>query len=221
MTATDSERGRGRSAERALATRTALVDLAAELFAEQGYLQTSIRDVARRGAVTTGAIYGHFRNKADLLVEAINTRVSEELEAQSMGLGDEQDHIETLTRLAKAFPKRRRLRALIVQGAAAAHTDEETRRGLREEQLSHINSWIEGYEQHRDRLGIDPSVDIQAAVIYTWATEVGLGVLEAVGIEPKSRKGWADIHNRMARSLQLPPDDPARMQPRKAARRRS
>jgi AcrR family transcriptional regulator len=220
VTATDSESGRGRSAERALATRTALVDLAAELFAEQGYLQTSIRDVARRGAVTTGAIYGHFRNKADLLVEAINTRVSEELEAQSMGLGDEQDHVETLTRLAKDFPKRRRLRALIVQGAAAAHTDEETRRGLREEQLSHINSWIRGYEEHRDRLGIDPSVDIQAAVMYTWAAEVGLGVLEAVGIEPKSRKGWADVHNRMARGLQLPPDDPARMQPRKAARRR-
>jgi len=221
MTATDSGTGRGRSSERAVATRTALVDLAAELFAEQGYLQTSIRDVARRGAVTTGAIYGHFRNKADLLVEAINTRVSEELEAQSMGLGDEQDHVETLTRLAQDFPKRRRLRALIVQGAAAAHTDEETRRGLREEQLSHINSWIEGYEQHRDRLGIDPSVDIQAAVIYTWATEVGLGVLEAVGIEPKSRKGWADIHNRMARSLRLPPDDPARMQARKATRRRA
>jgi AcrR family transcriptional regulator len=221
VTATDSPRGRGRSAERALATRAALVELAAELFAEQGYLQTSIRDVARRGSLTTGAIYGHFRNKADLLVEAINARVSEELEAQSMGLGDDPDHIETLTRLAKDFPKRRRLRALIVQGAAAAHTDEETRRGLRDEQLSHINSWIEGYELNREKLGIDPAVDMQAAVVYTWAVEVGLGVLEAVGIEPKSRKGWADIHNRMARGLQLPPDDRERKPPAKAARRRA
>ena len=103
----------------------ALVDLAADLFAEQGYLQSSIRDVARRGSVTTGAIYGHFRNKADLLVEAINTRTAVELEAQSIGLSKESDHIEILTRQAKAFPKRRALRALIVQGAAAAHTDPE------------------------------------------------------------------------------------------------
>jgi AcrR family transcriptional regulator len=221
VTATDAETGRSRAAERALATRASLVELAADLFAEQGYLQTSIRDVARRGSLTTGAIYGHFRNKADLLVEAINTRVSEELEARSMGLGDQPDYVETLTRLAKDFPKRRRLRALIVQGAAAAHTDEETRRGLRDEQLSHLNTWIKGYEQHRDRLGIDPSVDIQAAVVYTWAVEVGLGVLEAVGIEPKSRKGWADIHNRMARGLQLPPDDVERKPPAKATRRRA
>ena len=208
----------GRGAERAKATRAALVELAAELFAEQGYVQTSIRDIARRGSLTTGAIYGHFRNKADLLAEAISARTAEELEAQSMDLGVDVDHVETLTRLARSSSaSRRRLRALIVQGAAAAQTDEETRLRLREEQLAHIDRWIAGYRANRDRLGIDPSVDLQAAVLYTWAVELGLGVLEGIGIEPRSRKGWADIQNRMARSLMLPPDD----QPRKAPRRRA
>jgi hypothetical protein len=47
-------------------------------------------------------------------------------------------------------------------------------------------------------------VDLQAAVLYTWAVELGLGVLEAFGIEPKSKKGWADIHGRLARGLKLP-----------------
>ena len=75
-----------RAAEKAAATRQALVDVAVELFSEQGYMQTSIRDIARRGAVTSGAIYGHFRNKADLLVEAINQRTAEELESQTMGV---------------------------------------------------------------------------------------------------------------------------------------
>ena len=65
------------------ATRAALVELAAELFAERGYVQTSIRDITRRGEVTSGAIYGHFRNKADLLAEAIRVRTEEELESQS------------------------------------------------------------------------------------------------------------------------------------------
>src|SRR5438876_4683379 len=97
----EAAREPGRGAEKSRATRAALVELAATLFAEQGYVQTSIRDIARRGGLTSGAIYGHFRNKADLLVEAINDRTGGELEARSMGLGDDPDYIEILTRLAR------------------------------------------------------------------------------------------------------------------------
>lgn len=197
----------GKGAERAMATRAALIALAAEMFAEQGYAQTSIRDVAGRGGLTTGAIYGHFRNKADLLAAAIHEGTADELEAHAMGLGGDGDHVATLTRLALEYRERRRLRALIVQGAAAAQTDDETRQFLREEQLAHLTAWIEGYERDRDRLGIHPDVDIEAAVLGTWAIEVGLGVLEALGIEPSSAEGWADVHNRIARSLRLPPGD--------------
>lgn len=191
-----------------MATRAALLDLAAELFAERGYMQTSIRDIARRGGVTSGAIYGHFRNKAGLLAEAINQRTAQELEATTLGMAGDIDHVETLGRLAREFPRRRQLRALIVQGAAAALTDEETRDQLRNEQLSHLRAWQKGYQEARERLGIDPSVDLQAVVVYTWAVEVGLGVLEAFGIAPRSRKAWADVHNRFARSLLLAPSDP-------------
>src|ERR1700679_1029734 len=75
----------GRGTEKARATRIALIELAADLFSERGYIDTSIRDIARCAGVTTGAIYGHFRNKADLLAEAINTRTAEELEDQTIG----------------------------------------------------------------------------------------------------------------------------------------
>jgi AcrR family transcriptional regulator len=210
-------RGR-RSAEEARETRARLVELAGELFAERGYIHTSIRDIGRHASVTSGAIYGHFRNKAELLAEVISTRTAVELEAETMGLGTAVDHVEVLTRQARRAPKRRRLRALIVQGAAAAQTDGETRDRLREEQLAHIAVWVDGYKRDRERLGIDPGVDIETAVLYTWAVELGLGVLEGIGIEPRSTRAWADIQNRMARSLQLPPDDQVRPAPRRRAR---
>jgi len=197
----------GRSADRARLTRAALVGLAAEMFAQDGYAQTSIRDIARRGSLTSGAIYGHFRNKADLLAEAIHMRTSDELEAQTLGVDEEIDYVETLTRVAREYPRRRRLRALIVQGAAAALTDDETRSRLRDEQLSHIRLWIEAYQRDRDTLGIHPAVDLEAVVLQTWAVELGLGVLEALGIEPRSKRGWADVQNRLARSLKLEPDE--------------
>jgi AcrR family transcriptional regulator len=165
----ESGPGLGRGAEKARATRAALLEVAAELFAERGYVQSSVRDIARRGEMSSGAIYGHFRSKADLLAEAISMRTADELEAESLGSNDEADYVETLTRLAYDHAKRRRLRALIVQGAAAAQTDEETRTRLRDEQESHLQVWLEGYERERDRMGIHVS-------------EAPLGVKQPVGV---------------------------------------
>ena len=218
MTHADAAEERpSRAAVKALATRRTLVDLAAEMFAAHGYVNTSIRDIARRAAVTTGAIYGHFRNKADLLVEAINDRTAEELEAHAM-VGPEPDYVETLTRLAHEFPRREQLRALIVQGAAAAQIDELTRERLCEEQMTHISAWIEGYQRVRDQQGIDRSLDIEAAVFGSWALELGLGVLEGIGVPTPQATAWADIHNRFARSWQLPPAEVPGATPRSAIR---
>lgn len=196
-----------RPTDKAQATRRALIGLAAELFANRGYAQTSIRDVARQASMTTGAIYGHFRNKADLLAAAIELRTATDLEAQTFPKGPGPVHIDSLRKVAATYPKRRQLRALIVEGAAASHTDAETRDHVRDEQRAHLDAWIAGYEAHREQLGIDPSVDIHDAVLHTWAVEVGLGVLEAFGIEPRSKKSWGDLAARFGQSLLLAPSE--------------
>jgi len=197
-----------KAAEKSQATRAALIELAVALFSERGYIQTSIRDLAHRSGMTSGAIYGHFRNKADLLAAAVNHQTTVGLEASSIGAEDAPDYVEVVARLAgeQAAPDRRQLRALIVQGAAAAHTDEETRELLRDEQLAHIDRWVELYEENRERLGLDPDLDVRTAVILNWAVELGLGVLDALGIEPGEPGEWSDVSNRLARSWQLPPD---------------
>jgi AcrR family transcriptional regulator len=212
-------RPRGRAAEKSLATRSSLLELAADLFAERGYIQTSMRDIARAASVTTGAVYGHFRNKADLLVEAISDRTAAEFANQPATTAEE--FRADLTASVADFSKRRRLRALIVQGAAAAQTDAETRDRLREEQLYYINYWTKGWKRYRDRLGIDPSVDVETAVLFTWAAELGLGVLEGVGIEPRSKKAWADAFDRFVGTLQLSSDQPPPAPPPKQSRKRA
>ncbi len=52
--------------ERAERTRAALVEAAAEEFAEQGFAGTSVMKIADRAGVTLGAVYFHFRNKGEL-----------------------------------------------------------------------------------------------------------------------------------------------------------
>ncbi len=207
-----------RTSAKAVATRAALVELAAQLFASRGYIQTSIRDVAKAADLTTGAIYGHFRNKAELLAEAISSRTATNLEAKALFGRASDRHIDTLRRMSTRYTERRELRALILQGAAAALTDDETRKRLRDEQLAHLDDWAARYEAHRDSLGIDPTVDVHDALLYTWAAEVGLGVLEALGITPRSRKSWGDMAARFGRGITLPPEEATPAPPNRRTR---
>ncbi|MEW6118781.1 MAG: TetR family transcriptional regulator [Pseudomonadota bacterium] len=52
--------------EDALATRDALLTAALQVFRERGVAHTRLADVAARAGVTRGAIYWHFRDKAEL-----------------------------------------------------------------------------------------------------------------------------------------------------------
>ncbi|GAA2104886.1 TetR family transcriptional regulator [Streptomyces albiaxialis] len=48
-------------------TRQRIQDVALELFAEQGYEKTSLREIAERLDVTKAALYYHFKTKEDIL----------------------------------------------------------------------------------------------------------------------------------------------------------
>lgn len=49
-------------------TRRKILDVALKVFAEKGYSRTSLREIARRAGFTRGAVYWHFKNKADVFV---------------------------------------------------------------------------------------------------------------------------------------------------------
>lgn len=52
-------------------TRQRLLVAATEVFLEKGYDGTRVAEIARRAGLTTGAIYGNFGSKADLLTAAL------------------------------------------------------------------------------------------------------------------------------------------------------
>jgi len=55
-----------RTKAEAAATREALLDAAEEVFFAKGVARTSLEQIARHAGMTRGAVYWHFRNKADL-----------------------------------------------------------------------------------------------------------------------------------------------------------
>ncbi|WP_296445355.1 TetR family transcriptional regulator [Rhodoferax sp. UBA5149] len=71
-----------RTKEDALATRHQLLDAAEHMFAEKGVSRTALLDIAQAAGVSRGAIYWHFKNKADLfnaMMERITLPMEEAL----------------------------------------------------------------------------------------------------------------------------------------------
>jgi TetR/AcrR family acrAB operon transcriptional repressor len=72
-----------RTKEEALATRERILDTAELVFERQGVSRTSLHDIAQAAGVTRGAIYWHFRDKADLF-NAMMQRVTLPMEQTAM-----------------------------------------------------------------------------------------------------------------------------------------
>jgi len=61
-------------------TRQRILDVAVDLFIEQGYAGTSVRDISERLGMTKGSLYYHFASKEDVL-NALVTPLIEDLDA--------------------------------------------------------------------------------------------------------------------------------------------
>lgn len=61
-------------------TRERILDVAVDLFIEQGYAGTSVRDISERLGMTKGSLYYHFASKEDVL-NALVTPLMDDLDA--------------------------------------------------------------------------------------------------------------------------------------------
>lgn len=69
-------------------TRTRIQRVALELFTEQGYEKTSLREVAERLGVTKAALYYHFKSKDEIVSSLVEDRLTgfDELIKEAEGL---------------------------------------------------------------------------------------------------------------------------------------
>jgi AcrR family transcriptional regulator len=75
--------------QHAEATRRAVLDAARTLFGRQGYVQTSVDEIADAALVTKGAVYHHFANK-EALFRAVYAVVEADAQARALRAADPQ-----------------------------------------------------------------------------------------------------------------------------------
>ena len=150
-------------------TRQRLIELAARLFVENGYAAVSMRDIASAARLTTGAVYGHFRSKGQLLVEVIRWKIAESdrgvdyaAVGASLERGAELIHDDY----------NRDTRLLEVDAAAAARHDPEIADGLR-------NLYVQRHAQIC--AAMSELADPDAAAWVVTALTAGLGMWESTG----------------------------------------
>ncbi|MCW2717463.1 MAG: hypothetical protein QOG20_3582 [Pseudonocardiales bacterium] len=91
--------------ERRTDTRNLIRAVALELFAEQGYEKTSLREIAERLGVTKAAVYYHYRTKEEILSSLLDEHLAgmdaivEWAEAQPAGRERRQGVIERYSTL--------------------------------------------------------------------------------------------------------------------------
>jgi TetR/AcrR family acrAB operon transcriptional repressor len=81
--------------------RRDLMDIAIDCFARFGYQATSIDRIAKAAGLTKGAIYYHFKDKEELLFEAVKSRVSQFERRVISDIGSIQDAAAALRRVAE------------------------------------------------------------------------------------------------------------------------
>ena len=135
-------------------TRQRIQDVALELFAEQGYEKTSLREIAERLDVTKAALYYHFKTKEEIIVGIFEdlTKPIEEL----IEWGKGQPHtLETKQEIVRRYSQ------ALSEAAPLFRFMQENQATVRE--LSIGESFKSRMKGMRD-IVIDPEADLVAQV---------------------------------------------------------
>jgi TetR/AcrR family acrAB operon transcriptional repressor len=126
-----------RTKEEALATRHRILDAAELLFQQRGVSRTSLHEIAEAAEVTRGAVYWHFKDKADLF-NAMMERATMPFEEAACGAvrGPDENPLDFMCRR-------------LVEALRATATHERTRRVF--EIATHKVEYVDELLQVRDR----------------------------------------------------------------------
>ena len=86
--------------------RDAILKAATRVFAQRGFFQSQVADVARAAGIAAGTVYLYFRSKDDLLVSIFERTMKDTLAEGAATVGEVTDPRERLRRIARLHLER-------------------------------------------------------------------------------------------------------------------
>lgn len=184
-------------------TRDRLIEAAAAVFAEKGYDGAGVQEIARRAGFTTGAIYGRFRGKAELLLAAIEAHTTNELEqlfADHRFGGRATDVLTTVGShlLTDPFDAGQ---ALLLEAFVAARRDPEVAALMRELLEQRARTFAALVEDAKGNGLIVDDLDTEAIVRFCHAVGFGFLLFGAIDLVPPRSAPWDQLIAQLVRAL--------------------
>jgi AcrR family transcriptional regulator len=181
-------------------TRERLIDAATQVFAEQGYDGTRLQDVARAAGLTTGAVYSNFRNKGELLFEAIGGRTAIEIDELLREV--EAESLPVALRELGRWIVERRDRSLLVDAVAAARRDPDLAAHLHDRARAR-EAWLAELARAAQAGGaIESDIDPDALARFCTTIAMGTLVVRALGLPAPDPDAWGHVIDRLVAAVE-------------------
>jgi AcrR family transcriptional regulator len=179
-------------------TRARLIESASRVFAERGYEGTRVADIARDAGLSSGAIYAHYRSKAELLVDAIKAHGPEEVN-RLLAAGDLRTPLpDILVRLGSTLEHRDPTQSsLLLEAIAAARRDPDLALVL-SASLAKRERFMVGLMRQSQQAGdLDDSVSPQVVARFCLMVVMGALLSKVVDLPAVDPNEWTHFMTRL------------------------
>ncbi len=193
-------------------TRERLIDAAAQVFAEKGYDRAGVQEISRRAGLTTGAIYGRFGGKAELLQAAIDSRTTDELDELFSSHAFEGHTTDILkivgSHLVTPPPDCDEAEgALLLEAFVAARRDAEVGESIQKILEERASVLAELVETAKVDGSVDADLDTESVVAFCHAVGLGFLLYDAISYPLPKAQPWEKLITRLVAAL-APADRP-------------
>jgi len=187
--------------------RIQLLDAAAQVFASKGYYGTKIMDIVKAAGLSSGAVYGRFASKDELLMEAILRKV----ETIPIAHWFEGTTVEQgLVDASRAEGALDDVEAMQLEAFIAARRQTNIARAITENRRRWRTTIVEPLIQRVIEEGsASPDADFESILYFLETLQLGLLVQRGAGQAVPDTEAWRQFVDQLLRAIGRPPGPPA------------
>jgi AcrR family transcriptional regulator len=183
--------------------RAQLLDAAAQVFASKGYYGTKIMDIVKAAGLSSGAVYGRFASKDELLMEAILRHVEDNVIGRRL---EGKTAAEALIEASRAEGPLDDVEAMQLEAFIAARKQPNIAAAIAENREQfRVNVLNPLIERAIADGGASPDEDFDSVIYFVETLLLGLLVQRGAGHPIPDNEAWQRFLGRLIRTIGRPP----------------